>query len=195
MARVFLVLFFCATLQAQKAEYDFYREGRDKRPEAYAEELRQAGVSEEEIARRLDLLRNHRPLLEADRWNRFYGDSKSNYNKEPNAFLAQVAGTLKPGVALDYAMGDGRNALYLARLGWTVHGFDMSEVAVAAAKRRAAELGLKIDALDRVEVRLARGIDHPGTKPGGSQEWLAPRYTLRMPSRTPVLAAWRMGPM
>ncbi len=167
-----------------------------------------------EFCRRLDLLRNHRPLLEADRWNRFYGNAKSNYNREPNAFLVQVAGTLKPGVALDYAMGDGRNALYLARLGWTVHGFDMSEVAVAAAKRRTAELGLKIDAvvstdagydfgkerfdlilfswsMPLVDVRKVTGA----LKRGGSQEWLAPRYTLRMPSRAPVLAAWRMGPM
>ena len=31
-------------LQAQRPEYDFYREGRDKRPEAYAEELRKARV-------------------------------------------------------------------------------------------------------------------------------------------------------
>ena len=53
---------------------------------------------------------------------------------------------MKPGTALDYAMGDGRNSLYLAKLGWTVYGFDMSEVAVGIANRRAGELGLKINA-------------------------------------------------
>jgi SAM-dependent methyltransferase len=54
---------------------------------------------------------------------------------------------MKPGSALDYAMGDGRNALYLAKLGWTVHGFDMSDVAIGIAKHRAAELGLTIEAV------------------------------------------------
>lgn len=144
---MWLALLFFATLQAQKPEYDFYREGRDQKPEAYAEQLRKTGVPEREIARRLDLLRNHRPLLEADRWNRFYGNPESHYNRAPNTFLTQVVESMKPGVALDYAMGDGRNAVYLAKLGWTVHGFDMSEVAVSLAKRHAAEMRLKIDAV------------------------------------------------
>ena len=101
---------------------DFYREGRDKKPEVYAEELRKAGIPENEIARRLDLLRNHRPLLEADRWNRFYGDPKSQYNKAPNTFLTQVVHGMKPGVALDYAMGEGRNSLYLRSSAGTFMG-------------------------------------------------------------------------
>jgi hypothetical protein len=43
-------------------------------------------------------------------------------------------------------MGDGRNSLYLSKLGWEVHGFDISEAGVNAARKRAAELKLKIDA-------------------------------------------------
>ena len=144
--RIYLLLLTAVCLHAQHSEYDFYAEGRDKKPEGYAEELRKAGVPEKEISRRLDLLRNHRTELEADRWNRFYGHRGSQYNREPNAFLTQVVSGMKPGVALDYAMGDGRNALYLAKAGWTVHGFDISEVGVSAARRRASELGLKIDA-------------------------------------------------
>ena len=62
-------------------------------------------------------------------------------------FLTQVVQGIKPRVALDYAMGDGRNSLYLAKLGWKLHGFDMSEVAVNIAKRHATELGLRIDAV------------------------------------------------
>ncbi|MBN8730332.1 MAG: class I SAM-dependent methyltransferase [Acidobacteria bacterium] len=140
------LLLLAFTLSAQKPEYDFYSEARGKNPEQYAAEMRRSGIAASEIARRLDLLQHHRPLLDADRWDRFYGSSTSNYNRQPNAFLAELAPTLKPGVALDYAMGDGRNALYLAKLGWTVHGFDMSEVAIGLARRRAAELGLRIDA-------------------------------------------------
>jgi SAM-dependent methyltransferase len=147
MKPFYVLVLLVSGLTAQKPEFDFYRDARDKKPEAYAEELRRLGTSEVEIARRLDLLKNHRALLEADRWDRFYGDSQSMYNRAPNAFLEELAANLKPGVALDYAMGDGRNALYLAKLGWTVHGFDISEVAVNLAKRHAGELGLKINAV------------------------------------------------
>ncbi|HKD04540.1 MAG TPA: methyltransferase domain-containing protein [Bryobacteraceae bacterium] len=154
-----LIFLAALGLQAQRSEYDFYREGRDKRPEAYAEELRKAGIPEKEIARRLDLLRNHRTELEADRWNRFYGDSASQYNREPNAFLAEVVHGMKPGVALDYAMGDGRNSLYLAKLGWTVYGFDISEVGVNAARQNASRLGLKIDAVTSSDANYNFGKD------------------------------------
>jgi 2-polyprenyl-3-methyl-5-hydroxy-6-metoxy-1,4-benzoquinol methylase len=157
--RIPLFLLAVACLQAQRPEYDFYAEGRDKKPEVYAEELRKAGVSDKEVTRRLDLLRNHRTELEADRWNRFYGDQRSKYNREPNAFLSQVVSGMRPGVALDYAMGDGRNALYLAKLGWTVHGFDISEVGVNAARRGAAELGVKIDAVVSSDAAYNFGIN------------------------------------
>ncbi len=157
--RVRLILLAAMGLQGQRPDYDFYREGRDKRPETYAEELRKAGVPEKEIVRRLDLLRNHRTELEADRWNRFYGDSGSRYNRQPNAFLTQVVRGMKPGVALDYAMGDGRNSLYLAKLGWTVYGFDISDVGVHAARQHASELGLKIDAVTSSDANYNFGKD------------------------------------
>ena len=44
-----LILLTALGLQAQRPEYDFYREGRDKRPEAYAEELRKAGFRNDQI--------------------------------------------------------------------------------------------------------------------------------------------------
>ncbi len=66
---------------------------------------------------------------------------------------------MKPGVALDYAMGDGRNSLYLAKLGWTVYGFDISEVGVNAARQHAAGLGLKIDAVATADANYNFGKD------------------------------------
>lgn len=104
MIRLSLVLLTALCVQAQRPEYDFYPEGRDKKPEVYAEELHNASAPEKEIARRLDLLRNHRTEMEAGRWDRFYSDSKSNYNLEPNAFLMQVVQGMAPGVVLDYGM-------------------------------------------------------------------------------------------
>ena len=135
----------------QNPEYEFYAGYRDfmsalwmKNPsitatqvhEAYAAKLREDGVAETEIQRRLRLLATKGPQLEADRWDRFYGDAKHNgeYNQSPNAFLMAFIADKRPGTALDYAMGTGRNALYLAKLGWDVYGFDQSRVAVAAAQ-------------------------------------------------------------
>lgn len=50
-----------------------------------------------------------------------------------------------PGDALDLGMGEGRNSIYLAQRAWKVTGVDLSDVAVAQAKRRASELGIRLD--------------------------------------------------
>jgi SAM-dependent methyltransferase len=41
-------------------------------------------------------------------------------------------------------MGEGRNAIYLASLGWEVWGFDPADAGVALAQKRAKELGLTL---------------------------------------------------
>src|SRR4029450_10197893 len=87
--------------------------------ERYEAKLRSAGIGDTEISRQLKLIRSDRALLESDYWNRFYLNDKSNFNREPNEFLVRVVQKLAPGVALDYAMGEGRNAIYLASLGWS----------------------------------------------------------------------------
>jgi len=152
---------FCSVLAfGQKPEYDFYRDFRndfvpklraenasvtdEEILERYAEKLKSEGVTDSEIARRARLIRTERDLLETDYWNRFYSNSKSNFNMAPNSFLMEVVKGRAPGVALDYAMGEGRNAIYLAKLGWQVWGFDRADAAVALAQKRAKELGLTL---------------------------------------------------
>ena len=159
--RFLLIAFFCCAFAfAQKPEYEFYRDFRNSfAPKQYAEnplltkeqileryaaKLKSDGVAESEIARRVELIRNHRDQLESDAWNRFYTDDKSNFNRAPNGFLVQVVGGRPPGVALDYGMGEGRNSLYLAKLGWEVWGFDPADAGVAIAQKRAKELGLTL---------------------------------------------------
>ncbi|MEP7367329.1 MAG: class I SAM-dependent methyltransferase [Acidobacteriota bacterium] len=110
--------------------------------EKYAASLRAGGIQESEIRRRLGLIETERQALEIDMWNRIYTGSDPEFNQAPNAFLMQMTGGRTPGVALDYAMGEGRNAIYLAQRGWEVWGFDQSEAAIALAQKRAKGLGL-----------------------------------------------------
>jgi hypothetical protein len=151
----------CSSVSGQKPEYDFYREFRNvfvpdmrsKDPtiseggiaERYAAQLRAEGIGETEISRRLSLIRSDRTALESDYWNHFYLSDKSNFNRAPNGFLAEVVRGKPSGTALDYGMGEGRNAIYLASLGWRVSGFDPADAPVALAQKRAKELGLALD--------------------------------------------------
>jgi len=78
-------------------------------------------------------------------WNELYA-KRDGVDHRFNKFLAETVKDMKPGKALDIGMGQGRNSLFLAALGWEVTGFDISEVGVKQAQAEAAKRGLKIDA-------------------------------------------------
>jgi 2-polyprenyl-3-methyl-5-hydroxy-6-metoxy-1,4-benzoquinol methylase len=86
-------------------------------------------------------------------WNRRYAETDSVWSLTPNRFLVAEARGLRPGRALDLACGEGRNAIWLAELGWTVTAVDFSDVAVEKARRRAADAGVEVDfrALDLLD--------------------------------------------
>lgn len=60
-------------------------------------------------------------------WDNRYKDEKYAYGEEPNEFLVQQLKNLTPGKILFPAEGEGRNAVYAAKLGWDVSAFDISE--------------------------------------------------------------------
>jgi SAM-dependent methyltransferase len=95
-------------------------------------------------------------------WDSPYLADKPEFNVEPNAFLVEVVRTLKPGVALDVGMGQGRNALFLAKQGWTVSGFDVSEVAVAQAREQARKSGLTMSCIVQSSDEFNWGKDRWG---------------------------------
>jgi tellurite methyltransferase len=68
------------------------------------------------------------------------------YDPKPSEFLVDHIRLLPRGRALDIAMGEGRNAVYLAQMGFEVEGVDISAEAVQAALRLAQEKGVKIRA-------------------------------------------------
>lgn len=76
-------------------------------------------------------------------WDHYYSDA-ANVDRSPSPLLVQAAELLPAGKALDLACGAGRNAIYLARLGWRVTAVDASSVAIARLQELAR--GLEIDA-------------------------------------------------
>jgi SAM-dependent methyltransferase len=95
-----------------------------------------------------------------DFWNGKYNDPKFDFNHRPSRLLVEAIAGRHPGDAIDLGMGEGRNAIYLAQQGWQVTGVDLSDVGVAQAKKRAAELGVKlnttVDDLDHYDIGRAR---------------------------------------
>jgi SAM-dependent methyltransferase len=72
-------------------------------------------------------------------WNERYGASEYAYGKAPNVFLASRLPEFPTGRILFPAEGEGRNAVFAARLGWDVHAFDYSEAARTKALQLAEE--------------------------------------------------------
>lgn len=79
-------------------------------------------------------------------YDEIYSAKRDTFSSEPNAFMVRMMTGRKTGRALDVAMGQGRNALWLASRGWTVTGFDISPVAIEQARSEAAKRGLVIEA-------------------------------------------------
>ncbi len=77
-------------------------------------------------------------------WDRFYTDHAFKSGKEPCPFLKEQIKRLSKGKALDIAMGEGQNAIYLASSGFEVEGIDISQVAVDRAQALAYEKQLTI---------------------------------------------------
>lgn len=82
-----------------------------------------------------------------DFWNGKFGDPRTEFNHRPSRLLIGAIRGRKPGAAIDLGMGQGRNAIYLAQQGWQVTGVDLSNIAISQAKKRAAQLGVKLNAI------------------------------------------------
>jgi SAM-dependent methyltransferase len=81
---------------------------------------------------------------EREKWNDYFKNSHG-FNLKPNQLLVDTVKGRKPGTALDVAMGQGRNAVYLATQGWKVTGVDISDEGMRMAKEAAAAQKLKLD--------------------------------------------------
>jgi SAM-dependent methyltransferase len=115
--------------------------------ERYRAVLTDEGLSAAEVERHLRVIKEQGQQLEIERWNRILTARTPTFNTQPNAFLVEMTKRLTPGKALDVGMGQGRNAVYLAQMGWEVTGFDPADQAVAAAQDQARRQGVKLTTL------------------------------------------------
>lgn len=78
-------------------------------------------------------------------WDSFYKKKDHAFGRDAIGFLKEQLPRLKKGEAFVPAMGEGRNAIYLARHGFKVLGVDLSPIAVdrAIADARNLKLPLK----------------------------------------------------
>lgn len=80
-------------------------------------------------------------------WNQRFEQPGCWCGEEPLDFLRQHIAELPRGRALDLAMGEGRNTVYLAQHGFRVTGIDSSAVGIGKALVRAREYGVRIEAI------------------------------------------------
>jgi len=80
-------------------------------------------------------------------WEEHFSDP-AHLDFTPAPLLVEVADLVPPGRALDVACGAGRNALYLASLGWQVTAVDSSPAAIRILRQRGAGLTIEAELAD-----------------------------------------------
>lgn len=81
--------------------------------------------------------------MDAGAWDERYAASRQ-WSVTPNQFVAAALRDLPPRRALDLACGEGRNAIWLAGLGWEVTAMDFSRVGVERGRTAAEDAGLEV---------------------------------------------------
>jgi SAM-dependent methyltransferase len=75
-------------------------------------------------------------------WNERYAKNEFIYGKEPNEFFREELENLPVGKVILPCDGEGRNAVFAAKLGWYVNAFDFSPSAKEKAKALAKQEGV-----------------------------------------------------
>nr|WP_314491851.1 class I SAM-dependent methyltransferase [uncultured Chryseobacterium sp.] len=93
--------------------------------------------------------------LWTSRWDDRYSEKEFAYGEEPNNYLKEQLSKLTPGPILFPAEGEGRNAVFAAKMGWNVSAFDIS----IEGKNKAVRLANKNDVTIKYKVGELETLD------------------------------------
>jgi SAM-dependent methyltransferase len=78
-------------------------------------------------------------------WDERYSTEEYAYGTNPNEFLAENVNHIPKGKVLSLAEGEGRNAVFLAKQGYSVTAVDASIVGLSKARKLAEENGVVVE--------------------------------------------------
>jgi hypothetical protein len=110
---------------------------------AYRAKLKADGHDDARAARWMEAIETYG---EAELYDGVY-TSPPSFNTQPNRLLVEAVKGRPPGKALDAAMGQGRNSVFLASQGWDVTGFDVSQAGLDVALRLAKSRAVTVNAV------------------------------------------------
>lgn len=92
-------------------------------------------------------------------WEEAYKSVELLWGLKPDHVLIEYASLVPKGAVLDLGIGEGRNSLFFAKMGFEVEGIDISKTAVERCVERAkdADLKVKVEVGDLKEVDVPRG--------------------------------------
>lgn len=105
----------------------------------------------------------------ANFWDQRYQEKDRIWSGRVNPVLAEVAGDLEVGGALDLGCGEGGDSVWLAGMGWRVTGVDISDTALQRARGAAEQQ--QVDARTTFE-RCDLTVDFPT----GSYDLVSAQY-------------------
>lgn len=122
---------------------------RKSMADQYVAQLVAEGVPKDEATKRyqrINVIRRESSAREMVYWN---GAFKLGGGPDaPLQLLQETVRHLQPGKAIEPGVGRGRNAIWLAGLGWDVTGYDIAKDALAVAQANAAGAGVKLTTLE-----------------------------------------------
>src|ERR1039457_7358000 len=83
--------------------------------------------------------------IEKQNWDERFSSEEYVYGTDPNVFLKEQLAKLSPGRLLMLGEGEGRNAVYAAKMNWQVDAVDFSDQARLKALKLAAKDNVKIN--------------------------------------------------
>lgn len=102
--------------------------------------------------------------MDAADWDERYAGSDLVWSAGPNRWVAELVPGLAPGLALEMAAGEGRNAIWLAEQGWSVDATDFSSVAIGRMRAWALARSETVDGRLRCWVADATSPPRPAER-------------------------------